>query len=280
MTLTSIPASTVPAVAETFAGPREPNERERELYRRLLSHGGDRVVVPADEEDPDLERVFARGQLLDGASAILKPGVPRRCHQNAARLWERGQTTAKIRPVRGCTLATGYALSDDGLWRSHSFCVAADGRVLETTTLRDRYFGVLLDSDEAAAFFSQELTGSPPAALQALIASFAAGRPRIGCNRRALSSLREAQVASGLCVSVARAFASHCANANVTARATGWLSTRSLGLGTDGERNHSVCLVSLDGRSWWTVDWSAAQYGSNEFPRIRVAAPHLTPASV
>ena len=221
--------------------------------------------------------MFSRGQLLDGDAAISKPGESRHCHANAARLWERGQRANARRPLRDCTLATGYALSG-GLWRSHSFCVAADGRVLETTTPREHYFGVLLDPDEAAAFFSRELTDSAPAELLALAASFTAARPRIGRNRRALSSLREARVASGLCVSVSRAFARHCASSNVTAGASGWLSPRSLGLGTDSDRNHSVCLVSFDRRSWWTVDWSAAQYGSNEFPRIRAAAPHLTPS--
>jgi len=150
------------AIAKTertpFAGPREPNARERELYLRLLTLGGDQVVVPAEGEDLDLERVFALGQLLAGDNAIRKPGKPCHCHYNAARLWEQGQATDAAEPARGCTLATGYALSDDQLWRSHSFCVAADGRVLETTTLRHRYFGVLLNLDEAAAFLKRELS--------------------------------------------------------------------------------------------------------------------------
>ena len=38
--------------------------------------------------------------------------------------------------------ATGYALSGDGVWRSHSWAVDQHGKVVESTVPRQLYFGV------------------------------------------------------------------------------------------------------------------------------------------
>ena len=47
---------------------------------------------------------------------------------------------------------TGYALSDDGLWRQHSWGLLTDDRVVETTVARLRYFGAILTDPAAAEF--------------------------------------------------------------------------------------------------------------------------------
>ena len=49
----------------------------------------------------------------------------------------------------------GYALSEDGLWRCHSWVVqpmARTVRVWETTVKRVAYFGVVLTSEECEDF--------------------------------------------------------------------------------------------------------------------------------
>ncbi len=46
---------------------------------------------------------------------IYRPMEPSRCHRNVARLW-----TEKKKGSRLVGIGTGYALSDDGLWRRHS----------------------------------------------------------------------------------------------------------------------------------------------------------------
>lgn len=54
-----------------------------------------------------------------------------------------------------CFIATGYALSEDGLWRCHSWVVqpmARTVRVWETTVKRVAYFGVVLTSEECEDF--------------------------------------------------------------------------------------------------------------------------------
>jgi hypothetical protein len=48
-------------------------------------------------------------------------------------------------------IATGYALSDDGLWRQHSWDVLRDG-ILETTKARQKYFGILRQGKAADHF--------------------------------------------------------------------------------------------------------------------------------
>jgi hypothetical protein len=66
------------------------------------------------------------------------------CHQNIASVW----TKRKFGIVG---IATGYALSDDGLWRQHSWGILRDG-VLETTQTRQKYFGIVFQGERADFF--------------------------------------------------------------------------------------------------------------------------------
>jgi hypothetical protein len=52
----------------------------------------------------------------------------------------------------GTRIVTGYALSSDGLWRQHSWAMAGDGGVVETTEERLLYFGYELTAAEAEIF--------------------------------------------------------------------------------------------------------------------------------
>jgi hypothetical protein len=114
------------------------------LADRLLTIGGTSVVVPPD--DPELvERELALllgdGHPYSRDSAVLEEGDPSECHANAVALWRAG---------RG-SICTGYALSDER-WRSHSWIAAPGGVIIETTALRDAYYGYELDGDGAAIF--------------------------------------------------------------------------------------------------------------------------------
>jgi hypothetical protein len=108
----------------------------------VIKHGGWRVVPPI-KPDPLIGLLVEEGSLVEGSSAQLVAGDLSDCHVNAARLW---------RSARCDGIGTGYALSEDGLWREHSWG-ASNGRVVETTTPRILYFGVLM-SDERAAWFA------------------------------------------------------------------------------------------------------------------------------
>lgn len=110
--------------------------RVRELRTRLLEIGGRELVWPRVEED--LGAILERGRPLNGTGAESIAGQPSRCHANVIAQW---------RDREGVTVMTGYALSDDGLWRPHSWCVR-EGQVLETTDPRDWYYGFELTDEE------------------------------------------------------------------------------------------------------------------------------------
>lgn len=111
----------------------------------LLSYGG-RGVVLIDGFDPDAAKILNRGILLDGSQYYMAEGSPNSCHSNAAHLWDdnRGRIL----------LCTGYALSQDGLWRQHSWCIDLEEPklIVETTTPRVAYFGFGLNLDESEQF--------------------------------------------------------------------------------------------------------------------------------
>jgi hypothetical protein len=62
------------------------------------------------------------------------------------------------RPHELVGIGTGYSLSDDGLWRQHSWGLRREG-ILETTVSRVKYFGVLLQHGDADSFAMANLAG-------------------------------------------------------------------------------------------------------------------------
>jgi len=108
-------------------------QRWRSWCRSLLSHGGSAVVPPGIPE-PDLEGLLVNSSVFEPAARLL-PGDDNACHGNVAVLWIDGQIAS---------IGTGYALSDDDLWRQHSWGVDADGVVVETTFPRSGYVGIVL----------------------------------------------------------------------------------------------------------------------------------------
>lgn len=116
----------------------------KQLIEVLLSFGGDRVAIVGFDED--VYRLFKRGQLWSGRRAIKMPGAPSQCHANAAGLWDTNKDVV--------ILATGYALSKDGMWRQHSFGLN-NGRVVETTEPRVAYFGFAMTREESERFHDE-----------------------------------------------------------------------------------------------------------------------------
>jgi hypothetical protein len=109
----------------------------------LLGRGGE-LVVPHRDPDADLEQLIA-DPVDFPTPARQVAGEDGACHRNVATLWANGDTTA---------MGTGYALSPDQLWRQHSWALAEDGAVLETTTSpRLAYVGIRLHSGEPALRF-------------------------------------------------------------------------------------------------------------------------------
>jgi hypothetical protein len=114
----------------------------KRLKPLLMRLGGDFLVAPP-KSDPDLPILLEAGFVMAGPIKLkqLKSSM---CHQNVAAIW-------KSRKFGIVAVATGYALSEDGLWRQHSWGILRDG-VLETTEARVKYFGILLQGSRADHF--------------------------------------------------------------------------------------------------------------------------------
>lgn len=115
------------------------NPAWRDLSQRL-KHIGGTAVCASFEEDMSLIVRDGRTWLPAQREIVLVRGEASRCHQNVLRLW-------KIDP--GLQVCTGYALSNDGIWRSHSWCFDPPNyRILETTEKRIAYHGAALNRRE------------------------------------------------------------------------------------------------------------------------------------
>jgi hypothetical protein len=105
----------------------------RSWCRTLLSFGGALVVPPRNPES-DLEALLARASAF-GPGVRFSQADAGECHRNVAALWIDGAIES---------IGTGYALSDDQLWRQHSWGLDAEGVLVETTDERHTYVGIVL----------------------------------------------------------------------------------------------------------------------------------------
>ena len=108
------------------------------LCRRLLAHGGSLVVPPRFPSMILMRCWLARRGSRRRFSLFREVTVP------VMRTWRRCGSTVRIPSI-----GTGYALSDDDLWRQHSWGVAVDGVVVETTVEREIYVGIVLSARAA-----------------------------------------------------------------------------------------------------------------------------------
>ena len=121
------------------------DERLFDLRQKLLDFAGEAVCFPAYEED--LDNILSHGQFWVGHNAKLMRSKPNRCHANSANLWEQNKNNTRI--------CTGYALSEDGMWRQHSWLVwhkARSNQIIETTVRRIVYYGFVMPDDMCQQF--------------------------------------------------------------------------------------------------------------------------------
>lgn len=116
-----------------------------DLRQKLLAFAGEAVCFPPCEEDFD--NILSYGQFWVGSNAKLMRGEPSQCHANSANLWEQNKDTTRI--------CTGYALSEDGIWRQHSWLVwhkSRSNQIVETTVKRIAYYGFVMPYDMCRQF--------------------------------------------------------------------------------------------------------------------------------
>lgn len=117
-----------------FSTSSGPSKAAKKLATHLLELGGQTAVISAADENL-FEQLLEVGGLIEPSEVVLKLGRPSDCHGNSARRWGHRRKARDI--------ATGYALSDDGLWRRHSW-VLEGSTLIETTEARTVYFGFVL----------------------------------------------------------------------------------------------------------------------------------------
>lgn len=119
-------------------------QKEWEIIKKdLLRSGGDFLLRPKSE--PHLDKLLKGGRERKSKEIRTLDGDDGLCHQISIREWQRG---------RG-DLITGYALSEDGGWRQHSW-LEANGVILEPTRrARKCYWGVRLSDNDAASWSKQ-----------------------------------------------------------------------------------------------------------------------------
>ena len=117
------------------------------LRDHILKFGGQEVCMPS--MDPDLSSLLKRGQFWYGDKIKMELGEACQCHANSYELWLEEKDHKDIH------IATGYALTEDGMWRQHSWLIYVKPRsrvIIETTVKRIAYFGFVLSKEEAEEF--------------------------------------------------------------------------------------------------------------------------------
>lgn len=104
---------------------------------------GGEEIVPRYEGD--LDEIMQRANLFRKNVRFID-GSPSSCHSNIAMLYQGG----------GMRIAVGWALSDDGLWRQHTWGIDSNG-IIETTEVRDKYFGFILNDVESELFVDRNV---------------------------------------------------------------------------------------------------------------------------
>jgi hypothetical protein len=118
----------------------------------LISFGGEEACFVYADSDTGL--LLERGQLWYGDRIKKMRGEPSRCRESSIRFW---YLNRKVDNGNGIRFASGYALSEDGMWRQHSWCIQVDpkgNKVLEVSEKRKLYFGVLFNDDDCMKIYN------------------------------------------------------------------------------------------------------------------------------
>jgi len=118
----------------------------RKLCVHLLDIGGKRVAIPINDDPGFFEALVEIGQVTTFKKLQIKKSVDGECHSNSASLWSQNR--------KKYTLVTGFGLSDDHIWRRHSWLITLTGNLIETTIPREVYYGIPL-SEKGAAMFAE-----------------------------------------------------------------------------------------------------------------------------
>lgn len=107
------------------------NGRYEDLKTKLLNEGGSAVILVVNL-DKKYDELLNKGEWFYLLSGVVKMR-PSQCHDNVDELVK---TNSRYKEY------SGFALSEDGAWRFHSWVVDGDKGVIETTSPRLAYYGI------------------------------------------------------------------------------------------------------------------------------------------
>jgi hypothetical protein len=106
------------------------------LKKKILTGGGDAVIFLGDTFIEEYKELEEKGFFKEGDGAIKVSGIAGKCHDNVE---------PYLRKNKELWHMYGFALSDDGVWREHSWLMHGTKEyILETTELRTKYYGIRL----------------------------------------------------------------------------------------------------------------------------------------
>lgn len=128
-----------------------------EIRDRLLAKGGDMARMPSSP-DEDTQAILKYGQFWNGIGAKECQGQINQYRANSCRIWAKEKDNLDNNPEFEIHICTGFALSDSGMWREHSWLIEKTKMhqtpiIIETTFPRLLYFGYVLDDYRATALY-------------------------------------------------------------------------------------------------------------------------------
>ena len=141
------------------------------LKAKLFALGGDEI---SSQPCPFISVIASCGQLID-LPVTERRMEAIRCHYNVACLWDQRKERGRLKAI-----ITGYALSEDGIWHWHSWGLTrglTTTRIIETTVIKLRYFGIPLHA-EGADYFTAGFLSKTEAEFDAKLAKLGSRRIR------------------------------------------------------------------------------------------------------
>ena len=114
--------------------------RFQELNKLLNTFESNSIVLPMFNTKNEVNNIIDRGKIF-GSTDLFMLGRQSQCHSNSAALYLARKDFEDIK------IMTGFALSEDGLWRFHSWCILDNMKIIETTEKRLAYFGYILNEN-------------------------------------------------------------------------------------------------------------------------------------
>jgi len=109
---------------------------EFESLKKILLTAGGWAVIFLNTVD-HYDELVNNGKFAMGGKGVKVPGIPSHCHENVEALVKKKDYLNHI---------YGFALSEDGVWREHSWAEHKnESYILETTELRTMYYGIRLN---------------------------------------------------------------------------------------------------------------------------------------